>query len=104
MAEDRPGPTEDRGPDRSSGGWTGCLSLRVICRERAWLIQRSPEHLQQLDTQLHVCVFDRRYSKLPELRRWFASARRQGGNQVSPQTVTGRKSGESTDGDREEIR
>ena len=34
---------------------------------RSWVLRRTYDNLRLLDTQLHQCVYDRKYSCLPEL-------------------------------------
>ncbi|XP_037077921.1 rho GTPase-activating protein 33-like [Pollicipes pollicipes] len=55
-----------RGQDQTAE-WADCLALRVASLGRHWVVMRSLDHLRLLDSQLHTCVFDRRYSRLPLL-------------------------------------
>lgn len=41
--------------------------LRVMSKDKTWNIRRSYENFRMLDKQLHKCIFDRRFSHLPEL-------------------------------------
>ena len=43
--------------------------LRVTSNGKSWTIRRNHENFRMLDKQLHRCIFDRKYSMLPELRR-----------------------------------
>uniref|UniRef100_UPI00358E3990 rho GTPase-activating protein 32-like n=1 Tax=Myxine glutinosa TaxID=7769 RepID=UPI00358E3990 len=41
--------------------------ILVICQGRNWVVRRSWEDLGKLDSNLHVCIYDRRFSCLPEI-------------------------------------
>ncbi|XP_014771246.1 uncharacterized protein LOC106869848 isoform X3 [Octopus bimaculoides] len=41
--------------------------LRVMSKDKTWNIRRSYDNFRMLDKQLHKCIFDRRFSHLPEL-------------------------------------
>ncbi|TRY77945.1 hypothetical protein TCAL_10902 [Tigriopus californicus] len=43
------------------------LSVQVTSRGRTWVVRRSYENFVLLDKQSHQCVYDRRYSQLPEI-------------------------------------
>lgn len=36
---------------------------------RSWIVKRSYEDFRVLDKHLHLCIYDRRFSQLPELPR-----------------------------------
>lgn len=42
--------------------------LRVCCNNKAWNVRRTLSHFTTLDRQLHRCIFDRKFSQLPELQ------------------------------------
>uniref|UniRef100_A0A8C4QND4 Uncharacterized protein n=1 Tax=Eptatretus burgeri TaxID=7764 RepID=A0A8C4QND4_EPTBU len=41
--------------------------ILVVCQGRNWVVRRSWEDLWKLDSNLHVCIYDRRFSCLPEI-------------------------------------
>uniref|UniRef100_A0A8C3EZX9 Rho GTPase activating protein 33 n=1 Tax=Chrysemys picta bellii TaxID=8478 RepID=A0A8C3EZX9_CHRPI len=41
--------------------------VQVTCRGKTWPVHRSYEEFCRLDGHLHCCIFDRRFSQLPEL-------------------------------------
>lgn len=41
--------------------------IRVTSNKTSWFLRRTYRDFVQFDKQLHRCVFDRRYSHLPEL-------------------------------------
>ena len=43
--------------------------LRVSSDEKCWTIRRTYENFRLFDKQLHRCIYDRRYSQLPELKK-----------------------------------
>ena len=43
------------------------LLVRVSCNNKAWTVRRTLAHFSSLDRQLHRCIFDRKFSQLPEL-------------------------------------
>ncbi|XP_043241894.1 rho GTPase-activating protein 32-like, partial [Amphibalanus amphitrite] len=51
-------------PDEEAASY---LSLQVTSFGRSWVLRRTYDNLRLLDTQLHQCVYDRKYSCLPEL-------------------------------------
>ena len=51
-------------PNLSEGEHYGVL---VESNDVTWIVRRNLEHFVLLDRQLHYCVFDRGYSKLPDL-------------------------------------
>ncbi|XP_054717938.1 uncharacterized protein LOC129227411 [Uloborus diversus] len=44
-----------------------CFLVTVISNGRKWMVRRSYKNFMFLDTQLHRCVYDRKYSLLKEL-------------------------------------
>ncbi|XP_064599453.1 uncharacterized protein LOC135465995 [Liolophura sinensis] len=45
------------------------FTLRVASGHRIWNIRRTYDNFRQLDRQLHKCIYDRKFSHLPELQR-----------------------------------
>ncbi|GFQ65790.1 hypothetical protein TNCT_628231 [Trichonephila clavata] len=45
-----------------------CFLITVISNSKKWVVRRSYKNFMFLDTQLHRCVYDRKYSLLPELQ------------------------------------
>ncbi|KAF6724841.1 Rho GTPase-activating protein 32 [Oryzias melastigma] len=43
--------------------------IQITCQGRNWIVRRSYEDFRVLDKHLHLCIYDRRYSQLPELPR-----------------------------------
>ncbi|XP_066494695.1 rho GTPase-activating protein 33 [Tiliqua scincoides] len=43
------------------------FAVQVTCQGKSWQVQRSYEEFRTLDAHLHCCIFDRRFSQLPEL-------------------------------------
>ncbi|XP_062996915.1 rho GTPase-activating protein 33 [Elgaria multicarinata webbii] len=43
------------------------FSIQVTCQVKNWQVHRSYEEFRTLDAHLHCCIFDRRFSQLPEL-------------------------------------
>lgn len=52
--------------DSQSEAW---LYFRVTSGERHWTIRRTYDSLYAMDVQLHRCIYDRRFSLLPELTK-----------------------------------
>ncbi|XP_051962485.1 rho GTPase-activating protein 32 [Xyrauchen texanus] len=47
-----------------------CVYLvQISCQGRKWTVRRSYEEFRVLDKHLHLCIYDRRFSQLPELPR-----------------------------------
>ncbi|XP_041734380.2 rho GTPase-activating protein 32-like isoform X1 [Coregonus clupeaformis] len=44
--------------------------VQICCQSRSWLVKRSYEDFRVLDEHLHLCIYDRRFSKLTELPRF----------------------------------
>ncbi|GIY49915.1 hypothetical protein CEXT_449101 [Caerostris extrusa] len=44
-----------------------CFLITVISNSKKWVVRRSYKNFVFLDTQLHRCVYDRKYSLLQEL-------------------------------------
>ncbi|XP_068186830.1 rho GTPase-activating protein 32 isoform X3 [Antennarius striatus] len=43
--------------------------VHIYCQGRSWMVKRSYEDFRVLDKHLHLCIYDRRFSQLPELPR-----------------------------------
>uniref|UniRef100_A0A6Q2Z1W1 Rho GTPase-activating protein 32 n=1 Tax=Esox lucius TaxID=8010 RepID=A0A6Q2Z1W1_ESOLU len=43
--------------------------VQIYCQGRSWIVKRSYEDFRVLDKHLHLCIYDRRFSQLPELPR-----------------------------------
>ncbi|XP_044291199.1 LOW QUALITY PROTEIN: rho GTPase-activating protein 33 [Varanus komodoensis] len=43
------------------------FAVQVTCQGKSWQVHRSYEEFRTLDAHLHCCIFDRRFSQLPEL-------------------------------------
>uniref|UniRef100_A0A8C2WTA0 Rho GTPase activating protein 32 n=1 Tax=Cyclopterus lumpus TaxID=8103 RepID=A0A8C2WTA0_CYCLU len=41
--------------------------VHIYCQGRSWIVKRSYEDFRVLDKHLHLCIYDRRFSQLPEL-------------------------------------
>ncbi|XP_031329865.1 GTPase-activating protein CdGAPr isoform X2 [Photinus pyralis] len=41
--------------------------VQVTSADECWLVQRSYENFKMLDAQLHQCIYDRKFSQLPDL-------------------------------------
>ncbi|XP_059398002.1 rho GTPase-activating protein 32-like isoform X2 [Carassius carassius] len=44
--------------------------VHIYCQGRSWTLRRSYEDFRVLDKHLHLCIYDRRFSQLPELPRF----------------------------------
>ncbi|XP_026051891.1 rho GTPase-activating protein 32-like isoform X2 [Carassius auratus] len=44
--------------------------VQIYCQGRSWMVRRSYEDFRVLDKHLHLCIYDRRFSQLPELPRF----------------------------------
>uniref|UniRef100_A0A8C7J7P3 Rho GTPase-activating protein 32 n=1 Tax=Oncorhynchus kisutch TaxID=8019 RepID=A0A8C7J7P3_ONCKI len=44
--------------------------VQIYCQSRSWIVKRSYEDFRVLDKHLHLCIYDRRFSQLPELPRF----------------------------------
>lgn len=51
----------------SDGGDSGRYYIRVCSRDKAWVVRQSFEGFRNFDRQLHRCIYDRKFSLLPEL-------------------------------------
>ncbi|XP_041090816.1 rho GTPase-activating protein 32 isoform X2 [Polyodon spathula] len=62
--------------EQSEVTWNGCDSrelvylVQISCQGRSWIVKRSYEDFRVLDKHLHLCIYDRRFSQLPELPRF----------------------------------
>ncbi|XP_052512218.1 rho GTPase-activating protein 33 [Budorcas taxicolor] len=58
-------------PERDSPNVSGenelVFGVQVTCQGRSWPVLRSYDDFRSLDAHLHRCIFDRRFSCLPEL-------------------------------------
>ncbi|KAM7057696.1 rho GTPase-activating protein 33 isoform 1-T1 [Molossus nigricans] len=58
-------------PERDSSSFSGenelVFGVQVTCQGRSWPVLRSYDDFRSLDAHLHQCIFDRRFSCLPEL-------------------------------------
>ncbi|KAK2489857.1 hypothetical protein MC885_008015, partial [Smutsia gigantea] len=58
-------------PDREGPSFSGenelVFGVQVTCQGRTWPVLRSYDDFRSLDAHLHRCIFDRRFSCLPEL-------------------------------------
>ncbi|TRY87689.1 hypothetical protein DNTS_021036 [Danionella cerebrum] len=43
--------------------------IQICCQGHKWTVRRSYEEFRVLDKHLHLCIYDRRFSQLPELPR-----------------------------------
>nr|XP_018898276.1 PREDICTED: GTPase-activating protein CdGAPr isoform X2 [Bemisia tabaci] len=43
------------------------LTVKVISGDQSWLLRRTYDNFRMLDKQLHRCIYDRKFSALPEL-------------------------------------
>uniref|UniRef100_A0A8C8EWG1 Rho GTPase activating protein 32a n=1 Tax=Oncorhynchus tshawytscha TaxID=74940 RepID=A0A8C8EWG1_ONCTS len=59
------------GPELNTHTFNGeqKLTLVSVSQSRSWLVKRSYEDFRVLDKHLHLCIYDRRFSKLNELPR-----------------------------------
>ncbi|XP_064470782.1 uncharacterized protein LOC135385411 isoform X2 [Ornithodoros turicata] len=55
--------TSEEGGGGMCCGWT----VQVTSGDRCWTLRRTYDNFRLLDQQLHRCVYDRQFSKLPEL-------------------------------------
>ncbi|XP_056139271.1 rho GTPase-activating protein 32 [Lampris incognitus] len=44
--------------------------VQICCQSRSWLVKRSYEDFRVLDKHLHLCIYDRRFSRLTEIPRY----------------------------------
>ncbi|KAI4881756.1 hypothetical protein NFI96_033292, partial [Prochilodus magdalenae] len=44
--------------------------VQICCQGRKWIVRRSYEDFRVLDKHLHLCIYDRRFSRLAELPRF----------------------------------
>ncbi|KAM9299090.1 rho GTPase-activating protein 33 [Gastrophryne carolinensis] len=59
--------SDSRPEDASVGESEALYIVQVTCQSRCWSVLRSYEDFQDLDSNLHRCIFDRRFSQLVEL-------------------------------------
>ncbi|XP_041081696.1 rho GTPase-activating protein 33-like isoform X3 [Polyodon spathula] len=59
--------------DPSNDSWTlspakdAVFLVQVSCQGKTWLVRRTYEEFRTLDSHLHMCIYDRRYSQLEQL-------------------------------------
>ncbi|KAJ7996939.1 hypothetical protein DPEC_G00223710 [Dallia pectoralis] len=44
--------------------------VQIYCQGRSWIVKRGYEDFRVLDKHLHLCIYDRRFSQLPELPKF----------------------------------
>ncbi|KAM9469560.1 rho GTPase-activating protein 32 isoform 2-T3 [Clarias gariepinus] len=44
--------------------------IQICCQGKKWIVKRSYEDFRVLDKHLHLCIYDRRFSRLTELPRF----------------------------------
>ncbi|KAF5908169.1 rho GTPase-activating protein 32-like, partial [Clarias magur] len=44
--------------------------IQIYCQGKKWIVKRSYEDFRVLDKHLHLCIYDRRFSRLIELPRF----------------------------------
>uniref|UniRef100_F7E3Y3 Rho GTPase activating protein 33 n=1 Tax=Ornithorhynchus anatinus TaxID=9258 RepID=F7E3Y3_ORNAN len=54
-------------PSTALGDGELTFGVQVTCQGRSWPVLRSYDDFRSLDGHLHRCIFDRRFSRLPEL-------------------------------------
>uniref|UniRef100_A0A8C5QTP9 Rho GTPase-activating protein 33 n=1 Tax=Leptobrachium leishanense TaxID=445787 RepID=A0A8C5QTP9_9ANUR len=59
--------SDSRPEDSSATDTDAVYIVQVICQGRSWSVLRSYEDFRVLDSNLHRCIFDRRFSQLLEL-------------------------------------
>ncbi|XP_068097953.1 rho GTPase-activating protein 33 isoform X1 [Hyperolius riggenbachi] len=59
--------SDSRPEDASVSESEAVYIVQVTCQNRCWSVLRSYEDFQDLDSNLHRCIFDRRFSQLLEL-------------------------------------
>ncbi|XP_040183030.1 rho GTPase-activating protein 33 isoform X2 [Rana temporaria] len=59
--------SDSRPEDSSVSEPEAVYIVQVTCQSRCWSVLRSYEDFQDLDSNLHRCIFDRRFSQLLEL-------------------------------------
>ncbi|XP_044138522.1 rho GTPase-activating protein 33 [Bufo gargarizans] len=59
--------SDSRADDSSGSESEAVYIVQVTCQGRTWSVLRSYEDFQVLDSNLHRCIFDRRFSQLLEL-------------------------------------
>nr|DBA15739.1 TPA: hypothetical protein GDO54_003208 [Pyxicephalus adspersus] len=59
--------SDSRPEDSSVSESEAIYIVQVTCQGRSWSVLRSYEDFQDLDSNLHRCIFDRRFSQLLEL-------------------------------------
>lgn len=50
--------------ENSENKW---LTVKVSSQGQSWMLRRTYENFRMLDQQLHQCIYDRKFSLLPEL-------------------------------------
>ncbi|XP_074837278.1 rho GTPase-activating protein 33 isoform X2 [Carettochelys insculpta] len=60
-------PEQGEGLPATPGDGEPLFLVHVTCQGKTWPVHRSYEEFCTLDRHLHCCIFDRRFSQLPEL-------------------------------------
>lgn len=47
----------------------GAFLIKITCGNKCWMVKRTLKNFFMLDRQLHKCIFDRKFSRLPELQK-----------------------------------
>ncbi|XP_078325765.1 uncharacterized protein LOC111123483 isoform X4 [Crassostrea virginica] len=47
----------------------GNFLIKITCGKKGWMVKRTHKNFCMLDRQLHKCMFDRKFSRLPELQK-----------------------------------
>ncbi|XP_061189339.1 uncharacterized protein LOC133197362 isoform X2 [Saccostrea echinata] len=43
--------------------------IKITCGNKSWMVKRTLKNFCMLDRQLHKCIFDRKFSRLPDLQK-----------------------------------
>uniref|UniRef100_H3ABC7 Rho GTPase activating protein 33 n=1 Tax=Latimeria chalumnae TaxID=7897 RepID=H3ABC7_LATCH len=60
-------PEQNEVAQSSVGAGGQVFLVRVCCQGKTWFVRRSYEEFRTLDSHLHLCIYDRRFSCLTEL-------------------------------------
>lgn len=50
-----------------NGEPTKYFYLKITSNDKTWLVRRTLQNFRMLDQKLHRCIFDRKFSHLPDL-------------------------------------